>query len=318
MRLSFVTALANLLAATRHVHVHGFGVARYDIKIVGMPGGAGQSLPAQYVKSFQRWNIHSTDETDSSKQKINAVLVPGTDKGSSSFVNPTSTLELWWPSDIKKLQVRPSLDVLLQNGIPSYVFAGLEVRVPPVAAADGKEWRNYGMNSQPLAEQWTSFTSLSEPGFGVECYLGLKSSSGNEDNDGLWEWTNLGARSSCEEKAKKTQTVLQTIGLFLSSMDVASKLSTGFHVLSFPLSKKWLELPALPEMKIDNKRNSPVCKIICFATAEQDMKDLLNMDESLLSMTGTSYVNVDVSETMPGSGSEYLPDSYRPLYIDCS
>ena len=82
-------------------------------------------------------------------------------------MNPTTVDELWWPGDLTALQIRPALNVLFRNGNLSYVSAGLDVRVPHAS----RSWRNYGLNSQPIARMWTTLDIAMESIFHVETFV---------------------------------------------------------------------------------------------------------------------------------------------------
>jgi len=288
------------------VVVSGFGIlsSSSDIQIVGLPGGGPQSLPLSYVQRFQRWSMEKGEEEGDDNEMTLKKLKGLDSDDDDGFVNPTSTTELWWPSDIEDLEVRPTLDVLVQSGIPVYASGGLHVRVPPKAAADGMEWRNYGMNSQPLARQWTTFGFAVEPEFRVETFLGsiLQNDDNNvDDNEGKAKWTAL--KSSTADDMKQT---LGSFAEFLSSVDEDSPLSSGFHVISIPTVPEWSDLP--------QKSSSPFA-LVALATAEPDAKELLTMDSDLVAMTATSILAVQVSQIEAGAKSEYITDTYKPLYL---
>ena len=308
-RTSAITATTISILFLISTTANAFGGATTDIKIVGLPGGAEQSLPAQYVKSIKRWNIQlPKNEIDG---PTTATLMPGTDHSSNdSFVDPSTTTHLWWPADIAKLQVRPTFDVLLQRGSPTYAFAGLNVRVPPEAASNNVEWRNYGLNSQPLARQWTTFSFAVDPAFRVECFVGRKEVDDAEDE---WEWNKLGDDDSpVRVEVGRMQSAIESLGIFLSSLDESSALSEGFNIISCPLSDTWVDLQKPP---VINGETSAGYKIVCFATAEPDAEELLNLGDSLIALSATSVLKVDVSSTESGSESQYLPDAYKPLYL---
>ena len=50
-------------------------------------------------------------------------------------------------------------------------------------------------------------------------------------------------------------------------------------------------------------------------TSESSAKEMLSINEELLSLLATFLLNVNVASASPGSESEYLPDAYRPLHI---
>lgn len=262
-----------------------------DIQIVGMPGGTPQSLPYSYVQRFPRWSVEEVGD-DNNHQSLKSL--PGTisnmqdeDEG---FVNPTSIQELWWPKDLEVLQIRPTLDVLLQSGMPKYAAGGLQVRT--LSGGEKKEWRNYGMNSQPLARQWTTFGFAVEPEFRVETFLGqLPTSQENEnDNDdnekkkGV-EWEVL--KTSSADDMKQT---LERMAGFLSQVEEDDALLMGFHILSIPTVTEWTDLPQ-PAMST---------ALVALATAEPDAQELLDMDNGLIALTATSILAVQLSQIESG------------------
>ena len=290
-----------------------------DISIVGQAGGAPQKLPGSYVKTFHRWTVEQISSDSPTLQRLPT-------EGDDSFVNPTSTEEVWWPVDLKSLQVRPCLDVLMQNGSPKYAMAGLSVRVPENVSGDGDDWRNYGMNSQPLAGQWTTFAFAVEGGFRAECFVGTSDADGGatetgrrteekDDSTMLYERIFPGDLGALNDRpsanamfaSQRMSEALESLGVFLSGIDDASPLSSGFHLVSFPLiTDEWTDLPKL--------KNEKGYKLICVATAEPDAEKLLEMDEGLVQLTATSVLSVDVLPIASGSESEHLPASYKPLY----
>uniref|UniRef100_A0A7R9W4N0 Uncharacterized protein n=1 Tax=Pseudictyota dubia TaxID=2749911 RepID=A0A7R9W4N0_9STRA len=333
--LDVLVAISSLGAAA--------SLATGGVKIVGMPGGRTQTLPDTYIKAFPRWFVDWTDDergrgsgdddggeesTTHPRRSLSISRLPTA--GDETFVDPTSTSELWWPSDLDAVQVRPALDVLLKGGTPNYALAGLNVRVPRKASSDGKSWRNYGLNSQPLASQWTAFGISVEGSFRVECFVGRdsendeiaddirKNSDNSQERKLRWKRLFPGSLGSFDDTpsahamfgTERMKKVIEVLGIFLSGIDSDSPLSDGFHVVSFPLATDWINLP-----KVEDGEGKPGYKITCVATAEPDAKALLEMDRSLLEMTATSLLEVDVSETSAGSDSNYLPDSYKPLYV---
>jgi hypothetical protein len=267
------------------------------IRIVGLLDGGVQALPSHYVKSFQRWCITK------SGQKGDALSIeglPGTtqlDANKNGLVNPISTTNLWWPSDLQTLQVRPTLDVILHNGLPKYACGGLAVRVPPEASADGKEWRNFGLNSQPLASQWTTFASIAARGFRVEAFIGRKI-------DGELQWTELNKSIKESSSTRRLRDAMETIGVFLSGIDGSSPPSKGFHIVSIATDERWTALPHADSSFF----------LTSLATAVPDAKALLFTKPDVVAATSTSILGVEVSRVAPGGESEHLPEDYKALY----
>ena len=324
-----------MLAVSVLLSVGGISAYTADVKIVGM--GVTQSLPTSYVRTFGRWSVDGRYDGDEG-----GTIARLHTEGDETFVDPTSTSELWWPSDIRSLQVRPAFDVLLRGGVPSYAMAGLNVRVPPTASKDSSEWRNYGLCSQPLASQWMPFGMAVDPDFRIECFFGKRKEKvvggENSDDNGngdveedmengakeelTWERfspSSLGALDDTPTAhtmfaVERTRTAVEALGVFLSGIGDDSPLSDGFHVVSFPLTNEWIDLPHLPESE-EKLEGASGYRIACVATAESDAEALMSVDAGLLEMTATSVLDIDVWRTASGSKSDYLPDSYKPLYV---
>ena len=255
------------------------------------------------------------------------------------FANPSSNTELWWPSDLSSLQVRPTLEVFLQYGNPKYALAGVEIRVPPHASQDKQSWRNFGMNSYPLATQWTTFGSTMERNFRIEVYLGKKKEgtlSAHEEKHQEIDWENI----CVDDEGKRTDTTRNAIGKlgeFIATMDDTSPLLKGMHLISIPLEQEWSELPTptpnesqtmLDEHKDENPSLPPPSpyQLVSIATsvpdALQELTYVLNEEADLekeddgvsLTPSSSSFLKVDIHQISSGSESQYLPECYKPLY----
>jgi hypothetical protein len=331
-----------------------------NIKIVGQSGGVAQFLPGSYVDTIPRWTVEGNEEDPSiiSLQPLIGTSASAIGSGSGSesesesniqsFVNPTSNEELWWPSDLKTIEVRPTLDVFLSRGaVPSYLLAGVEVRVPSHCSQNGKVWTNFGMNSQPLAKQWTAFSIAVESGFRVEMFIGkaqaqTSENEGEEEGEGdndIVEYEllyNNGNDNNNDEKScsdqrqnatKGTLEAISVLGSLLASLDDDSPLANGMHILSIPItSMDWISLPSPPTLVNesvdnsegkgdDNEGSKEKLKLISIGTVEQDALELLDMGSSMLELSATSLLDVEVKFISPGSESEYIPDVYKPLYM---
>ena len=340
------------------------------ITIVGLPGGQVQSLPGMYVKSIRRWI--EVEEGGGGNGIIQLEPIPGAggvgirdddDDGiPSGWVDPTSTSDWWWPRDLDSLQVRPALNVLFRSGVLSYVSAGLDVRVPTRRRNDGcrgggdvreddgdgiaavvaapppssSSWRNHGLNSQPIARQWTTPGIAYERMFHVEGFVlplpprGGEGGEGGGDDDGCGDdgrrrhetlFPSLDARGAMERAAT-----------FAAEMDDSSPLAGGFHIASFPMTREWIDLPK--SMNDDGGRGDDdgggdvggsgaepssggaAYKIVCMATSEPFASKLLDLDEDILAMSSTSVLEIDVSRTAEGGKSMYLPEVYKDLYLN--
>ena len=349
-----------------------------SITIVGLPGGQVQSLPGMYVKSIRRWI--EVEEGGGGNGIIQLEPIPGAggvgirdddDDGiPSGWVDPTSTSDLWWPRDLDSLQVRPALNVLFRSGVLSYVSAGLDVRVPTRRRNDGcrgggdvreddgdgiaavvaapppssSSWRNHGLNSQPIARQWTTPGIAYERMFHVEGFVlplprkggeGGEGGGGDDDDDGRKKrhertlFPSLNARGAMERAAT-----------FAAEMDDTSPLAGGFHIASFPMTREWIDLPRNSMNDEEGREDDGggggggggdddggtgtepsssggvAYKIVCMATSEPFASKLLDLDEDILAMSSTSVLEIDVSRTAEGGKSMYLPEVYKDLYLN--
>ncbi|GFH47163.1 hypothetical protein CTEN210_03638 [Chaetoceros tenuissimus] len=279
-----------------------------NIKIVGKSGGQSQFLPGSYVNNFPRWHVEIVGE-----ETINLTRLIG-----SGIDRNTEEVQT-----IAQEFVDPSSNEELCSGIPSYVLAGIEVRVPSHIAKDGREWKNFGMNSQPLASQWTTFDIAIENGFRVELFHGetlLKNQKDNGEQDEI-QWTAL-MKDSCSssdeidsiqkqeqlaDKAKDAQNAMGVMGNLLAGLDENSPIASGMHIVSVPTSSEWIDLP--------QTKDEDGYKLVSVATVESDAKELMTMDEDLIALSATSVLKVDVTRIAPGSKSEYMPNVYKPLYL---
>jgi hypothetical protein len=256
------------------------------------------------VQSFERWIVH---EDNSKKDEYSFILEPIVGTGLSDedgWVNPTTTDELWWPADLSTIQTRPMLNILFKNGVLSYLSTGLDVRVPyKDECGDVITWRNYGLKSQPIARQWTTLDIAMEKLFHVEGFI-LHNKEENEEIMHEELFTTLYAAPTLEKVAN-----------FIPQIDQESPLFKGFHIVSFPMSKFWVDLPTPIRSKNDEEEPTSAYKLVCFATSEPFASKLLDLDEIILEMSSTSVLEATVTRTEGGAKSQYLPEVYKRLYL---
>lgn len=362
------------------------------IQIVGLPGGQVQSLPQRYAGAFRRWivtnNIVTTDDdsdndSDTGIKSMEAILGAGGHYKTAGWVDPTTTNELWWPNDLTSIQARPTLDILVRNGVSSYVSAGLDICVPTTTfskssfseeekEAEKKSWRNHGLNSQPISRQWTTLDIALEYNFHIEGFIvGLQQQS-HDQCDGIEP---IAPSSSIIDDAEvdatpnkerineattlfpqinndKVRNAINAVTTYLAEADdddeqllsssSSPSLLKGFHIISYPLMKEWIDLPSSLSLtttssgnesgsednhdkendstNINTMEESVLYTIICMGTSEPDASKLLgvnsddDMDEELLIMSATSVLEIDIIPTMGGGKSQYLPEVYKNLY----
>lgn len=104
---------------------------------------------------------------------------------------------------------------IIKKGFPTNIMAGMQVRIPPSSSANGIEWYNYGLHSQPLAYRWTNIPMIYETNFKVQLYLGnMKQeeeeeqqpveSINNKNNKNSIKWISLERHKRIMENEKKS------------------------------------------------------------------------------------------------------------------
>lgn len=289
-----------------------------------------------YVQSFRRWivddkNGNANGEKSTSCDASNQVEpLKGAGHANNlpmdeGWVNPTTINELWWPRDLSTLQIRPMMNVLFRSGILSYVSVGLDVRVPHSNNGNDDDdvviesWRNYGMNSQPIARQWTTLDIAMEKVFHLEGFI-LEHNGNDDDDDGV----GYDPKYETLFPSLNVQNVMQRVATFTAELDSLSPLAEGFHIASFPMMEDWSDLPTTSTTSKNNgegggkdgDETEVIYKIVCMATSEPFANKLLDMDEDLLTMSSTSVLEVEVMRTAKGGDSPYLTEPYKALYLN--
>mmetsp|Transcript_24857 Transcript_24857/g.59014 ORF Transcript_24857/g.59014 Transcript_24857/m.59014 type:complete len:312 (-) Transcript_24857:129-1064(-) len=285
---------------------HALSTAATSGITIALPGNKVEKLPNIYVNTFRRWVVEHEDG-EMTGGKCEPVAGAGMSLVDEGWVSPTSTADLWWPRDIEKIQARPAVNVLFRSGVLSYTSVGLDVRVPQqLKTGEQKTWRNWGMNSQPIARLWNTFDILLEKMFHVEGFM--------IDNSGKIEELFPNSR---------IQTVMERVASFVAEVDSLSPIAEGFHVVSFPIQSTWSDLPAPKLCDSSNgkdeaaeiQKEPPQYKIVLLGTSEPFGKKLLMEPDSVLEMSSTSVLEIAVFQTEEGKSSQYLPEPYKELYL---
>jgi hypothetical protein len=202
-------------------------------RIVGIPGAGTQFLPESYASTFGRFQVEKN------------MLVPRACQGGYAPFVPGSI-------------IRPTLDILVKNGILTYVMVGVEEKDNPACP--------------PLAQQWTTFELVMEPNFSVEVFWGAR--------DGKDELI-------MQVETIQIQSILQEFGMILS--ETSQAISKGFHIISIPLAEKWTQVG---DDVVDANGDAKIMTFL--ASAEPDARELLTLDSSLVEMTASSVMQVRV------------------------
>jgi len=253
-------------------------------RIVGITKGGTQSFPASYVKTFPRWKIDA--------QENRLVPISKEDKDDSSPADAPSCDAA--NSSADKISVMPTLNFLIKGGMPAYVMAGMSVGSTD-DYYDGASATNFA-NINHLAQQWTTFSMISEPNFRMEIFLG--------PNDGTDE--RLGMVS-----AKAVKAGVEQLGQALANTE-DDRLSTDFHIVTIPMklvmdsarsdsnaaARRMQEKMKQQQQQQSNEKtdytDSTKMPLIltCMATAEPDARGLLTLENPLVELTATSKLSM--------------------------
>jgi hypothetical protein len=190
-------------------------------------------------------------------------------------------------------------------------------------------WRNHGLNSQPIARQWTTLDIAMEKLFHVEGFIVFE---GDDDDENKKDGDGDGRQQSQRRydmlfPSLNTQSALQKVARFVAELDPSSPLTLGFHIASIPMIKHWIDLPTTNKdddtmngrgddvNKNEDEIEVLAYKIVCMATSEPFASKLLDLDEDVLTITSSSVLEVDVSRIAPGGESIYLTNPYKELYL---
>ena len=135
------------------------------------------------------------------------------------------------------------------------------------------------------------------------------------DKDADIDKTTTCDKDDIASASSNTLRAIQILGKFIANVDDSSPLLDGMHIVSIPVQEKWVNLPTPEWNENDTDQTKSAYKISCVATSESNAKEMLFLDDGMLSMSATSLLRVDLVQVSPGSESEYLPEVYKPLYI---
>lgn len=245
-------------------------------KIVGVAGTGTQYLPRSYVENFERWQVQTSAGNDS-------VGLAKIDRRDVSVSNDN----LW---------LRPSLDIMFRNGVPSYCMAGILLH----SDDSNVVWSPF------TAEQWTTFAVPAEPAFRILLFVG----SGDGTDDVLW----------AQAQHASIQDALSQLATLLAGVAPEKSLSTGYQIVSFPLDMKirqeqvdmdkesqsswieglgWLSVSQIVRDGQDANANRGGTGVVTvMATGEIDAREVLTLDPALVEMTVTSLLQVPVKDLL--------------------
>lgn len=208
-------------------------------------------MPASYVKSLSFWQI-----VESSGQLV------AISKEECAAEQETAAAV--------SISVQPTINFLLKNGIPSYLFVGLWVDNGQTET----ESKQITLETNYLAQQWTTFEIAADPNFRIELFMGQ--GDGSDDR-------RLGMVDS-----KRVNQAVEQLGKTLATTEI-DDLAQGFHIVTIPLKMDILEDLDMAR----GKGGTMMFTCLASAVAIPDTVQLLRIEDSLLEKTSTSQLQVE-------------------------
>jgi hypothetical protein len=233
------------------------------------------------------------------------------------------------------IHIRPTLHVLMKNSIPSYVMCGIQIRFVhdsnhhhPVQRHEQEEDEDI-MNDEPtivltlLAQQWMTFSYLSEPNIRMIVYTGL--GDGTDERLIMINRTTLLQRieqlglllSDQQQQANHHDASDDENDSRFGSSQAYQSISEGYHLITFTFNEDWMSIPIdqldgstrSSHDKNHNDKNEPgVCSdpeqehpyyVTCILTGETiEARELLGLSPDLIEMTTTSLLQWNVHDVI--------------------
>jgi len=238
-----------------------------------------QSLPAQYVLSMD----HSVIDYEGSNLSLCSISGLSEDDLLQGWVNPHSFSQLWTPVDLLDTEItsRLSIGALVKDGQLRSVFPGFDTSVK----RNGLSWRNWGMNSVPIASAWLDIGLIPLQSLKLSAYL-----SAGDDNLSA-NWIPLLENIKIEDALAKLYEVVAD--------PPEQLLKPGFQLVHVPLPDAIVEVPRDGE------------KIRLYLTDYPEPAKLLELPGDA---SGAGFLEFTSMQVASGAKSENMPATYTPLY----
>lgn len=160
------------------------------------------------------------------------------------------------------VRIRPTVDFVVKGGVPVYFMAGLQTISSLKNAAP--------LYPSVIAQQWLTFDMIVEPNMRLLVF--------NGEGDGTDERLAFYGPDDVNP-------ALQRLGVALSmESERSDQLSKGFHIISIPMNDEWIRVTKGEEHRT----------ITCMATAEPEPRELFSLNDSLLEITVTSVLQINL------------------------
>jgi len=229
----------------------------------------------------------------------------------SDWVDPVTWDELWMPEDLPVPRFQPALAVVLKDGKPRYLSPTVDTTIH----ADGREWRNRGMRSVPLAKTWLPWDEVAGARLSLSVYA-FPPSEGSQaariaGAAGAAAASDALPSTTCEPLALnvRVEDALSVVGELMA--ESPSVLSDAFAHVVIPL----------PEESLPAEHLSAGSRLRVFLSDIQTFPAMLpseTEDEDEFWAWRRGECDIVLMEVNAGGSSEWLPDVYKALYAGSS
>eukprot|EP00529_Nitzschia_sp_RCC80_P018468 CAMPEP_0113467784 /NCGR_PEP_ID=MMETSP0014_2-20120614/15000_1 /TAXON_ID=2857 /ORGANISM="Nitzschia sp." /LENGTH=508 /DNA_ID=CAMNT_0000360117 /DNA_START=156 /DNA_END=1682 /DNA_ORIENTATION=+ /assembly_acc=CAM_ASM_000159 len=274
---------------------------------------------------------------------------------STGHVNPSSIDELWSPIDLKRPQMRLALAAHVRQGVIRHIMPAVDVGYLSSSNSNSNSnddgdnnsgtksssvvtYRNRGMCSVPRSHTWMEFlgrygrfkliASMKRNGQNINKY---DDDEDRHEEEGKEEWRTILQSSPTGQDISDA---IERVTVALADENVPTELGDGSHVVNIILTgddttadgidigEKFVEIPkaghelrvsmvAVKDSSSSKNSNSDIGSSQKMIETTEDRKIKEQCRE-------VARLQVQISSTMPGSESQYLPEVYKELYNDPS
>ncbi|KAG8457022.1 hypothetical protein KFE25_000312 [Diacronema lutheri] len=264
------------------------------LSYVSIAGGSlmAEKLPLSYCQSWPLWCTSAVGDGRLAMRRVNPSADGDDERG--SWVDPLTFEDMWLPEDLPFPSFHLALTLVLKDGTPRYVAPGLDSTV----ASAGREWRNRGLCSVPMAKTWLPWRHTPIAQMRLSAYV-QPPTPPDAPADG-----SDGARCQPLAVLVPVEKAFEMAAEVLA--DAPSELANGFSYLT-------VRLPLDDESLLASAALVPGARLRVFLSdAESFPTALGSSDDSWAWERGEC--DVRLMQVSPGGTSAYLPDVYRPLF----
>lgn len=256
-----------------------------------------EKLPISYCATWPLW-CASNEDGALKMRNVNPTAGADDDEAASlSWVNPITFEDLWLPEDLPLPTFHLALTLVLKDGVPRYVSPAVDSTV----FADGREWRNRGLCSVPLAKTWLPWRHIPMGQMRISAYVHPPVPGGEDETAAAPK-----DAPPCEPLAVLLP-VESAFALAAEALaEAPSELASGFAYLT-------VRLPLGEEARLGSELLRPGCRLRVFLSDADSFPAAIDADEDSWAWE-RGECDVRLTQISAGGSSAYLPEVYRPLY----